>query len=403
MKIAVLWTRLSGYLNSCLKELASRDGVEILAAHQEASPNAPFDNLQFAWMTQRVAWKTSRDLEKRTPELLDFKPDILLFAGWHVPGYRKIATGLAHQCWRVMCMDNCWRETLRQRAAILAAHHFLHPMADAVWVPGERQAVFARKLGFAEDRILRGLYSCDRAVFAAFHRTRIAARRPVPRTFLYVGKFVPEKGIETLLAAYRAYRRLTSAPWPLLCCGAGPLHSRLAASGGVLVQGFVQPEKLPKLLASAGCLILPSSFEPWAVVVHEAASAGLLVLASDKVGAAVHLVQPQHNGFLFASNDAEGLARLMLRVSAMPESQLDQMSRASHILSYQFSPARWADTVLCSYLALQQPYLAGASFKWYETYHANLGLSARRPVQSEPCVCWSHRNNPKEVRQEVRA
>ena len=44
MKIAILWTRLSGYLNVCLKELASREGVEIFVSHEVAGSDAPFDD-----------------------------------------------------------------------------------------------------------------------------------------------------------------------------------------------------------------------------------------------------------------------------------------------------------------------------------------------------------------------
>jgi len=44
MRIAILWTRLSGYLNVCLKELASREGVEIFVSHEVAGSDAPFDD-----------------------------------------------------------------------------------------------------------------------------------------------------------------------------------------------------------------------------------------------------------------------------------------------------------------------------------------------------------------------
>ena len=106
-----------------------------------------------------------------------------------------------------------------------------------------------------------------------------------------------------------------------------------------------------KSSASAGCLILPSQFEPWALVVHEAAAAGRLILASENVGAVTHLVQPGYNGFIFNNKDVAGLASLMSRVSAMTDTELDRMSRASYLLSLQFSPKQWADTLLHSYHA----------------------------------------------------
>jgi len=80
--------------------------------------------------------------------------------------------------------------------------------------------------------------------------------------------------------------------------------------------------------------------------VHEAVSAGLIVLASEQVGAAVHLVQPNYNGFIFDGRSAESLARLMQRISSMSDARLEAMSDASNALSQQFSPARWADTLI---------------------------------------------------------
>ena len=109
------------------------------------------------------------------------------------------------------------------------------------------------------------------------------------------------------------------------------------------MNGFVQPEKIPEVLASAAPLIIPSRFEPWALVVHEAAAAGRLILASEDVGAVPHLVQPDTIAHL-GDEDTAGLATLMSRISAMGDAQLDAMSRASYMLSQQFSPRQWADT-----------------------------------------------------------
>jgi glycosyltransferase involved in cell wall biosynthesis len=129
------------------------------------------------------------------------------------------------------------------------------------------------------------------------------------------------------------------------------MRANLENQEGIRIDGFVQPEKMPQMLASIGCLVLPSSFEPWALVVHEAASAGRPILASENVGAVTHLVQPGYNGFIFNNNDVLGLVSLMSRVSAMSDAELDQMSRASHSLSKQFSPKQWSDTLLASYYA----------------------------------------------------
>jgi hypothetical protein len=146
MRIALLWTSLSGYLNACLKELAGREGVELFVSHRGPSPSAPFDDSQFEWMPNQLVWRTNRNLGPLGQRLRAFAPDIMILAGWNVPEYRRLAREFANKCWRVMIMDNCWRATLKQRLGILSSPIFLRPLADTVWLPGERQALFARKL-----------------------------------------------------------------------------------------------------------------------------------------------------------------------------------------------------------------------------------------------------------------
>lgn len=346
MRIAVLWTGLSGYLNACLKEVASREGVELFVSNEAPVQASPFDNGQFVWIPNRLEWCSEEDLAPLGERLRAFDAEIVVLCGWHVPAYRRIAKQLAGRCLRVMAFDNPWKPTLKQRMGVLSAPWYVRPLADAAWVPGERQASFARRLGFAPSAMLRGSLSCDQPAFEKAHLSRLADGRGVPHSFLFLGRFVPEKGIDRLAAAYRIYRETSRDPWPLICCGAGPLASLLEGKPGIRVEGFVQPDRLPEKLASAGCLVLPSNFDPWAVVVHEATAAGLMILASEEVGATVHLVQDNYNGYIFDSQDVKRLAALMTHVSSLSESRLDAMSQASHRLSKQFSPARWADTLL---------------------------------------------------------
>jgi glycosyltransferase involved in cell wall biosynthesis len=334
-----------------LKELASREGVELFVSHQVPVQEAPFDDSQFAWIRNRLVLQSQAEFVPLAQRLGAFDPEILVICGWYVPAYRRMAKKPANGCWRVMAMDNCWNATPKQRLGTLVAPWYVRSIADAVWLPGERQAAFARRLGFQQRTILRGLYTCDQPAIETVHFSRVAEGRAVPRSFLFVGRFVSEKGVDQLVTAYESYREGTANPWPLVCCGAGPLISRLSGRPGIRVEGFVQPDRLCDILASSGCLVLPSTFEPWAVVVHEAASAGLLILASEKVGATVHLIQDNYNGYIFDSRDAKGLAALMFHVSNLSDVRLDAMSQASHLLSMQFTPARWADTLLDGFRA----------------------------------------------------
>lgn len=349
MKIAVLLTAPSGFMNACLRELSNREGVELFVCHQAPLRDAPYDDAQFAWIKNRLVYRSDSDLDQLEQRLLAFDPRILILPSWHIPRYRRIARTFANRSWRVMTMDNPWIGSWRQWLGTLISPVYVKPLTDVVWLPGERQAVFARKLGFSQNTILRGLLTCDRPRFEAVHNERVQQGRPVTHSFLYVGRFSPEKGIVTLANAYRLYSERAPNPWPLICCGSGPLQSHLENIPGIQLRGFVQPGDVPSVMAQAGCLIMPSDWDHWGVAVHEAATAGLLILASETVGAVAHLVQPRFNGFVFGYRDVEGLSQQMAEVSAMSDAVLDEMSRASSALSRQYSPERWADTLLQSY------------------------------------------------------
>ena len=79
MRVAVLWTTLSGYLNACMKELASRDGVELFVSHQAPSQQAPFDDSQFAWIHNRLVLQSTDEFDPLARHLEEFNPEIHRF------------------------------------------------------------------------------------------------------------------------------------------------------------------------------------------------------------------------------------------------------------------------------------------------------------------------------------
>ncbi len=351
IRVAVLWSCLSGYLNACLKDLASREDVELFVCHSNPTANAPFDSAQFEWMKRRVSWSGKPDERALTEQIEAFRPNVLVVCGWHIPAYRKIARMLNNRAWRVMTMDNCWNAKPKQMLGLVVGPLILPSLADAAWVPGERQVSYAHLLGFPQHKIMRGLYACDTASLNSIDRE---PGDDSGDSFLFIGRFVEEKGIATLVDAYARYRERVSRPWPLYCYGSGPLRRMVEDREGIAVGGFVQPQDLDKVLAQSTCLVLPSKFEPWGVVVHEATTAGLLVIASSKVGATVHLVQPGSNGFVFDAGDAEACATAMQRVHELSKERRAEMSAVSRTLSTLYSPQRWSQTLLESFGAAQQ-------------------------------------------------
>src|SRR5207249_1567296 len=99
---------------------------------------------------------------------------------------------------------------------------------------------------------------------------------------------------------------------------------------------------LADVLAVSGCLILPSLFEPWGVVIAEACAAGLPIICTDACGAAFDLVRPDLNGQIVKAGDAESLARALHWIE-QNEPRLPEMAAQSQALAKPFSAQSWAD------------------------------------------------------------
>jgi glycosyltransferase involved in cell wall biosynthesis len=179
------------------------------------------------------------------------------------------------------------------------------------------------------------------------HRTRSIALNP-PKSFLYLGRLTCDKGgdaIQILARAYSAYRHSTPDPWPLVIVGTGPLAAQAEGREGIILKGFVQPDDVPTLFESAGALILPSTYESWALVIHEAAAAGVPVICTAECGASVRLVQDGYSGYIVETGNSNSLQRAMSRFVRLSEERRVAMGEASYSLSLQFTPQRWAQYI----------------------------------------------------------
>ncbi len=341
-RIVLLHSRLSGYIAACLRALKAQTGAELLVVRYPPAENAPFDDRHFAWIDALSDGRTMTRAEIQAA-VDRFDPDAALMSGWFDANYLAVARRLRRRGVPVIAgCDAQWTGSLRQQMGRVVAPWYLHTAIDVLWVSGERQRALARRFGYTGRRCWDGYYACDWDRFAAV----FAPDTTAPKAFLFVGRYVPVKGLDTLVAAYRRYRTMAADPWPLVCAGAGALGGRLEGVPGVEDRGFVQPDALPALMREAGAFVLPSRREPWGVVVQEAAAAGLPILCSTASGASVHLVRDGYNGFVFEPEDAAHLARLMLRMSTLEAERRAAMARASHALSKQYTPARWARTLV---------------------------------------------------------
>ena len=314
-------------------------------AYRAQTADAAFDDDVVAGLNVRFLDQAERGDAALIQKLVaDSRPDVLVISGWSSPAYRALAYApVLASVRRVMTMDTPWRNTLRQRLGRYRMGGYLGRM-DRVMVPGERAFQLARALGVPEHKIRRGMYAMEWAPLAPVYEQRLALAGGWPRRFLFAARYVEEKGVDVLLEAFRRYRAGVADPWPLTCCGRGPLQPQIAAAAGegVTDRGFVQPADLPAVYRDHGAFVLPSRYEPWGVVLAEAAGAGLPILCTEACGAAVEVVRTMFNGLVIPSADAGILARAMQWIHEHVD-VLPAWGARGRTLGAAFSDEAWAD------------------------------------------------------------
>ena len=144
---------------------------------------------------------------------------------------------------------------------------------------------------------------------------------PGRRRLIYSGRLVAIKRVDLLIDAFARVAEQRPG-WDLLIAGGGPLEAELKArvpnrlQPRVLWTGFVgSPQRMSALYRLADVLVLPSDYEPWALVVNEAACAGLALICSDVVGAAAELLRDRENGCSFRADNAASLVAALVDVT----------------------------------------------------------------------------------------
>lgn len=129
---------------------------------------------------------------------------------------------------------------------------------------------------------------------------------------VFVGQLIHRKGVDVLLKAVQPLFNQYPNLFLVLVGGGGSLESirKQAAALGitdrVVFEGVIASDKIQARVAAADVLVLPSRWDGWGMVVNEALSVGVPVIASDCCGAS-ELICSGVNGYVFRSEDVSDL------------------------------------------------------------------------------------------------
>lgn len=188
----------------------------------------------------------------------------------------------------------------------------------------------------------------DRVVSAGLPAPKVAVKRhfvdnPAPTLdrprvgALFVGRLTEEKGLRVLLDAWCRM----STVQPLTIIGDGPLAAELQSTYSsrpeIRWAGQLSRFEILRLMEEAACLVVPSILdEPFGLVVIEAYSAGLPVIAS-RTGTLPELVSHDQTGYLCPPGDPVGLAAAIDRMfsDSIQRGAFQENARAAYEARYQ--------------------------------------------------------------------
>jgi glycosyltransferase involved in cell wall biosynthesis len=206
--------------------------------------------------------------------------------------------------------------------------------ADRVVATSPQEKEHMRSLVSAKGKI--DIIPCGTEIQLFGSIARAAARQqlgisPTAKVVLYVGRFDPRKGIETLVRAVSLSPLRDKADLQLIIGGGwregesdgkerdriGSIVQELGLSDITSFPGGLSREILPAYYAAADVCVVPSHYEPFGLVAIEAMACGTPVVASD-VGGLKFTVVPEETGLLALPKNEAAFASAIDRILLDP-------------------------------------------------------------------------------------
>ncbi len=201
---------------------------------------------------------------------------------------------------------------------------------------GQNNKAYFGKHGLNESQLAFAPHAVDNTRFESIEKSETQKIREKLNigydelVFLFVGKLEHKKAPDLLL---NSFLKLQPPNAHLVFAGSGEMEETLEkhANGNVHFLGFQNQSQMPGVYSMADVVLLPSRGpgETWGLALNEAMACGRAVMASDRVGAAVDLVQPGKNGWVFAANDQAALCECLKEALEVGRDSIEAMGETS--------------------------------------------------------------------------
>jgi len=196
-----------------------------------------------------------------------------------------------------------WWTTYEANRVIVTTYSMRHEVCGHFHAPWEKVWIIPNAVDLSKFQV-----SVDRNAVRARYNVG-----PNEKLVLYVGRLVPQKGVEFLIQAVpRIGARFGDAKFVIV--GDGWLRGHLESLANQMGQrwrinftGFIPDSELIALMRSADVLVIPSVYEPFGIVALEGMAAGVPVVAS-QVGGLAEVVEHDKTGEYVYMRNPESIA-----------------------------------------------------------------------------------------------
>ncbi len=211
---------------------------------------------------------------------------------------------------------------------------------------GTLSRAYYKHYGVPDRKLFSAPYAVDNDFFLSKHQELQGERNQLKKdigvapelpVILYASKMMQRKRAMDLLKAFGKTQKRVDVS--LVFVGDGVERPTLEAYSkdhdirNVHFVGFKNQTELPDYFVIADVFVLPSTDEPWGLIINEAMNFGLPIITTDQVGAGYDLVKDGKNGFVYPVGDIEKLANCLLRLFQNPELKERMGKYSSEIIS----------------------------------------------------------------------
>lgn len=214
---------------------------------------------------------------------------------------------------------------------------------------------------FYENKILQsGIANCKVIYLPNFLPcySEYSIKKEKGNYFLYFGRLSEEKGLFTLIKAYKE----AEVTIPLYIIGSGPIENELnnliksyRLEHSVFLLGYKQGEELKNIIYNSLCVVLPSEwYENGPYSIMESLAMGKPVIVSN-IGGLPEIVTNGVNGYVVESHSIKSLSDALIKMEQLDIEKYEEFSKkAKQIAQEKFSWVTYTDKLLELYKDLLQ-------------------------------------------------